>query len=403
LVIAEYFPPTVGGASTRAYNVVKGLLAMGHRIVVITAFPDDIPKNESQIYSYPFLVFSIGQQLKVIRVWMPPLSHAGFARRLVLFLSFCISSLFTLPIVGKIDVVWAANPNFFSMGPAIIYGLSRGTPIVRDVGDLWPEVIYDLGYMSSALVRRLLNIVSKITYIFPKAITPISESQKEYIKSHYNIPETKIFVIENGVDVSLFHPEKVDPNFYGEGFIVMYSGVLGVVYDFDVILEAARNLLSYDEIRFVIRGFGECQREIEEKIMEYQLTNVFLDTRVVDEDILNIVLNSAKVFVLPMKPIESTEMGLPTKVFEYQALGKPIICCSNGEPGRYINLTSSGLVTKAGDSKALADAILRLYEDRELQLKLGMNGLKYVSENVTCEKIGFRMYEIFKRVKHGCS
>jgi glycosyltransferase involved in cell wall biosynthesis len=49
---------------------------------------------------------------------------------------------------------------------------------------------------------------------------------------------------------------------------------------------------------------------------------------------------------------------------------------------------------KPGDSKALARAVLKLYNDRELARVLGWNGLSYVSKNLTSDHIGNRMYNI---------
>ena len=39
LIIAQYFPPDMGGSSSRAYNVAKGMAKLGHNVNVITAFP----------------------------------------------------------------------------------------------------------------------------------------------------------------------------------------------------------------------------------------------------------------------------------------------------------------------------------------------------------------------------
>ena len=39
LVLAQYFPPDMGGGSTRASNVVKGLLSKGCEVKVVAAFP----------------------------------------------------------------------------------------------------------------------------------------------------------------------------------------------------------------------------------------------------------------------------------------------------------------------------------------------------------------------------
>ena len=87
-------------------------------------------------------------------------------------------------------------------------------------------------------------------------------------------------------------------------------------------------------------------------------------------------------------------LGLPTKIFEYQSYGKPIICVSDGEPARYVKATKSGLVVKPGDAKDLVAAILKLYNDRNLSSVLGSNGWQYVSDNLTMEEIGKRMYTV---------
>ena len=39
LVLPQYFPPDMGGGSTRASNVVKGLLSKGCDVTVVAAFP----------------------------------------------------------------------------------------------------------------------------------------------------------------------------------------------------------------------------------------------------------------------------------------------------------------------------------------------------------------------------
>ncbi len=404
LVIAQRFPPDVGGACTRVHNAVNGLQELGHEIVIIAAFPRDHQcKMLSRYNSVAFTREYNADCTEFFRVWVPPLYYRGFRARFLMFLSFTWSALFPLPLIGKINVIWAANPNFFSMFPAVVYSLVYRVPIVRNVDDLWPEVVYDLGYLKSSLLKKLLDFVSKVTYVIPKAITPISRSYKKVIMDRYNIDGNKIFVIEHGVDNNIFHPTIVKKNLYGDNFVVMYSGKLGFAYDFDVILEAARNLSPFDDIKFVLRGFGERRREIGNKIMKHGLTNVVLDKRFVDKKELTYILNSAHIFIISMKALEAPEQGLPTKILEYQACGKPIICCSEGEAARYVNLTRSGLVIKPGDSQTLAKAILRLYKNRKLLEKLGTNGWKHVSQNLTLEKIGELMSDVLLKAKAGYS
>jgi len=119
-----------------------------------------------------------------------------------------------------------------------------------------------------------------------------------------------------------------------------------------------------------------------------------LFTRFLLKDELAALLNSADVFMLPMATMSFVDLGLPTKVFEYQAYGKPIICVSNGEAARYVESTRSGLIIKPKDAGGFAEAIIRLYRNRKLITGLGRNGRQYVIDNLTAEKTGERMYDV---------
>jgi colanic acid biosynthesis glycosyl transferase WcaI len=392
LVLAQYFYPDMGGGSTRASNVVKGLLSKGCEITVVTAFPHypygKVPKE----YKRKAIVSERFSFAKVFRVWIPALPHSSPLKRMFLHFCFCVSSLFALPFVGKVDVVWGANPNLFSFFPSFIYGIVKRVPLARNVDDLWPEVFYELGYVKSKFAQMVLDFMAWLSYVVPAAITPISEGYKRSIVSKYGISPEKVHVIEVGVD-------RVEPlsSYWNskDKFVLMYSGVLGLGYDFDVVLEAAHFLNRNADIAFIIRGVGEMAPKLEKAIRERGLENVTLDTRFLPKDDLIALLDSADAFMLPMAVMSFVDLGLPTKIFEYQAYGKPIICVSSGEAARYVELTKSGLVVKPQDANGLASAIINLYKNRDFGAVLGMNGREYVSEHLTSKKIGERLYTVF--------
>lgn len=72
------------------------------------------------------------------------------------------------------------------------------------------------------------------------------------------------------------------------------------------------------------------------------------------------------------------------------------MCCSSGEPGRYVSETESGVVVKPGDYEALAGAVLYLRENRGVAEKLGGSGRRYVENNMSIEKISSKMIRVFK-------
>lgn len=100
--------------------------------------------------------------------------------------------------------------------------------------------------------------------------------------------------------------------------------------------------------------------------------------------------------LLPLSGLGSIEMGLSSKLYEYQAAEKPIICCSSGQPGRYVSETESGIVVKPGDFEALAKAVLYLRENQDVAEKLGASGRRYVEGNLSIEKISLKMKKLFE-------
>lgn len=394
LVISQYFPPDIGGGSTRAFNAVTGLHQKGCDLKIVTAFPHYPHGRVSPIYKRKALKLEEIQGMKLIRVWIPALPHDSIVHRILLHFSFAVSSLFAAPFVGQVDLIWAVNPNLFSFFPALVYSFVKRKPIVRNVDDLWPEVFYDLGLVKSKVLKRLLDFLAWLSYSVSVAITPISPGYKRKIMNKYKISGEKIHVVEVGVHDIVASASPISQATKGS-FVIMYSGALGVGYDFQIVLRAAHFLENHKDIIFVIRGMGECEHEIRRMMKKLELHNVTINTNYLSRSKLVSVLSSADVFLLPMKQAKAVEEGLPTKIFEYQALRKPIICSSQGEPAAYINSTKSGLVVEPGNYEALAAAILELYKDRKLAWELGTNGYRNVSQNLTSQRIGERLYAVF--------
>lgn len=390
VIISQYLPPDISGGGTRAYNYAKCLAQRDYNVTVITAHPhlhSPVPKE----YKRKTTVREKVDNINIIRVWVPSLLHTSAKKRIILHLSFILFSL--IPLFSlKPDVIFASEPNLFSIIPAYIYSKLRGGKVVRVVDDLWPEIIYERGYVKSRILKKILNSLANFSYTYPRFILPLTQEAKEYIENAYHINPHKIIVLEHGVDTSIYHYQEKESS----NFCLMYSGVLVESYDFDIIIEAAKRLQKKD-IKFVIRGKGHLLSYLEEKKIKYNLDNLSFDTNIVPFDQLSGVLSKADVLIIPMKNEQTLNMSLPTKILEYQALGRPIICCSNGSPGKYVERTKSGIRVDYGDLSAFVEAILKLKNDPVLRKNLGYNGRIYVEENLTFEKIGKRLSDIVEQ------
>jgi glycosyltransferase involved in cell wall biosynthesis len=398
LIVAQYFPPDMGGGATRAYNVAKGLSKAGCAVTVVSAFPHYPTGNIPEEYRWKPLSVEYESELKVIRTFVPPLASEGFVKRVLLFASFVVSSLFALPFVGKVDVVWAANPNVISFYPSFVYRIVKRCPLVQNVDDLWPEALYDLGVSERSFVATLGELMARAAYRFASLITPISPDYVNTIAGKYQTGRSKICVIPAGVDLDKFKCRQEDPPSENGKFTVLYIGAFSPAYDFDQVFKAAKLLAPFSDVEFVIQGGGELSNTLKFKVKSMELSNVKIVDRIVSRDEVTRILSKAGVVLLPLNGIGSIEMGISSKLYEYQAAGKPIICCSRGQPGRYVSETESGIVVKPGDYEALAKAVLYLRENYSVVEKLGASGRRYVESNLSIEKIGLKMKDIFKSI-----
>jgi len=404
LIIAQYFPPDLGGSATRACNAAKGLVLNGCKVTVVTAFPHyphgKIPKE------YRWKPFKIEwlKKIKVIRTFIFPLESKGLARRIILFGSFIMSSLFVLPLVEKIDVIWAANLDVTSMIPAMIYSKvkripkrTRRIPIILNVDDLSVRDLYDLKLVKEgSVISKIAELVTRILYMKAEALTPISKGYARYLSKMYGVEKSRIHVIRGGVDLSMFNPVASQQNTRRK-FSVMYTGAFSVAYDFEQVFKAAKIIEEKDgDVEFFLQGKGELANYIKSKIKELNLKNVKIMEKVFSREKVAELLSQADTLILPLRDFGEPYLGISSKLYEYQAAGKPIICCAEGQPADYVKETKSGIVVKPGDHEKLAETVICLKENPEKAREMGRKGRRYVENNVTIETVGLELKKVLE-------
>jgi glycosyltransferase involved in cell wall biosynthesis len=400
LIIAQYFPPDLGGSSTRAYNVAKGLSLNGCNVTVIAAFPHYPHGRIPAEYRWKPLKVEWMGRIKVIRTFMPPIRSVGFFRRILLIASFAFSALFAMPIIGKVDVIWTS-----SWIPGLIYGTVKRRPVALNVDDLTLEDLVDLELMrEDSFILKVAERIYKFFLVKADAVTPISPGYTEILSKKYCVKPDRIHVVRGGVDLSVFKPYPSKHN--NNKFTVLYSGAFSVAYDFETVFKAAKIIEEVDrDVEFVIQGAGELLNHMISRINDLGVKNVRIINKVLSREAVAELLSQADVLILPLAKFKKPYRGFSSKLYEYQAMGKPIICCADGQPAEHIQMTFSGLIVKPGDYEALAKAIIWLKENPKLALEMGGNGRRYVEKEASIEAIGSKMKQILQALiaKHGQS
>jgi len=269
-------------------------------------------------------------------------------------------------------------------------------PVALNEDDLTLEDLVDLRLISKdSLVLRIAEWVYRVFLVKADAVTPISLGYIETLSKKYCVKASRIHVVRGGVDLSVFKPSGHKRE--SGKFAVLYSGGFSVAYDFEMVFRAAKIVEEVDsDVEFVVQGKGELLDSMLSKIAELNVKNVKIVDRLLSREAVAELLGEADVLVLPLVEYEKPYRGMSSKLYEYQAVGKPIICCSRGLPSAYVKETNSGLTVCPGDHEALAKAVISLKQNSKLARTMGENGRKYVESEASIEAIGSKMKEIFE-------
>ena len=399
LIISELFPPDLGGGATRALNLAKGLTRLGIKVTVVAGVPHYPLGRIPPGYQWKPFILDRSGPFEVFRTFMFPLASEGLWKRLILFATFMTSAIFPIFKVRKPDLVFASNPNTLSLFPSLVYGKLHSCPVILNVDDLWPESLYDLHMLSSPLMAGVSERVAKMAYRMANVICPISPAYVDIITGKYDVPSGKVRVVPGGVDLTLF-PRASPRTRVKDTYEVVYIGALSPAYDFHQVIQTAKLLESEPGLTVRIQGSGEMAKSIAAEIRSKNATNIRFVEGVVPREEAARVMMKADALVLPLGKYENIQRGMSSKIYEYQAAGKPIVCCSDGMPGRYVRETNSGIVVTPGDASKLADALRELKSNRALGDELGRNGRRHVEESLSVEAISKQLVQVWLDVSN---
>jgi colanic acid biosynthesis glycosyl transferase WcaI len=387
LYLSQYFPPEMGAPAGRAAELSRLWVEDDHEVTVLTGFPNHPTGIVPPEYRRKFrrlVARDTYHGVNVVRTWLLPFPNRKAYERILNYSSFCISSAATGVFLDQPDVVIATSPQ-------LLVGLSgwwlarcNGVPFVFEVRDLWPESLaaVGMGSQNSPLHRSLAKIAGFL-YRSCDRLVVVTPAFKDYLIEHWRVPQEKIFVVENGVETSLFR--RLAPNLAirrelgAEGkFVASYIGTMGNAHGLETLLEAATLLCERaPKILFLLVGEGAEKARIVSLARSRGLTNVrFVDQKAREKIPAYITASDACLVLL--KRTELFKTVLPTKMLEFMSCARPVILGVDGHARKVLEEANAGIFITPEDPAALADAVMRLADDPALGESLGRNGRQHV-------------------------
>lgn len=398
LVVSQYFWPEAFIIN----DLVRKLAQDGHRIVVATGKPNYPTGKISSGYRRSGVQFeTFADQVTVVRLPMVPRGNGSAANLIMNYLSFTFSGLLRLPWLVRrrpfdVVLVFAVSPLTAAI-PAILVSKCKGTHLALWIQDLWPESLSATGLVRNRLV--LGAVATMVRWIYRCSDTLLVQSKAFFEPISKYADKEKIryfpnFAPEIYDNVTSDLPENVRCALAGR-FTVVFAGNMGKVQSLSTILDAARALRDYPDIRIVFVGTGSEAASIRQTVDEEKLTNVHF-TGFLERTLMPTVFKSADVLLVTLTESPALSRTIPSKVQSYMQAGRPIIGSLNGEGARTINTAGAGLTVPAGDGKALATSILTLYSMPAIKREaMGVAGRAYFEAHFELNAAAKQLIEIF--------
>ena len=348
LILTLYYPPDLSAGAFRAGALVQALREHSPAldIDVITSMP-----SRYHSFSAPAAERESDGQLTIRRLTLP--SHRGDMRSQAWSYGRFAMSAARAASERRYDLVLATSSRLMTAALGAWVSRRAGVPLYLDIRDLFVDTMNEvLPARVAPMVRPALSAVERWTVRRAAKLNLVSPGFESYMKSRY--PHIPLSFFTNGIDDDFMVPAQNLSAPRGEPMNVVYAGNMGDGQGLHLIVPAIAAALG-DRARFRLIGDGGRRAHLADALNAAGASNVTLlppmsRTNLIAE------YQAADVLFLHLNDYEAFTRVLPSKVFEYAALGKPIWAGVAGYAADFIR----GQVTNAAVFPPCdADAALR--------------------------------------------
>ncbi len=337
-------------------KLIQEMIAAGHEIWLLQVqkkdgrMPDEL-KDEPKLH--------------VINTPQEQAEKSNFALRYLKGFQYYKQSEKKLKEIPQIDVIFLQSNNNAIV--PVKFARKLHIPVVYNVQDIFPIDAMVIGKLSKRhpafIVARALQAKA---YKKADRVVTISEDLKKTIQREgrqdvdviynwsyqnepYHIPaEKNHFLLSNNIRRE-------------DGFRVVYAGNVGQMMEGEMIVQSAKILSGYNDIKFYIIGEGSGLKKLKARVEEEGLRNVlFYPRQPMEYAQDNYCAADVNVNPVPKSVIYTC---MPSKTATCLLSEQPTVVSMDldSDMAKKLNTVDQWTVVAPGDAQAMADAILRVY------------------------------------------
>jgi glycosyltransferase involved in cell wall biosynthesis len=310
-----------------------------------------------------------------VTVYRLPLEHhrRGIPRYLFEYSTFFLLVFFQLTWLSmrkRYRVVEVDTPPDFVVFAAIVPRL-MGAKVILYLFDHVPELLMEkTGVGSNHWAVKALRLIEKCSVRWVNHVIGTQLINKQVVERH-GVPSSRISVVLNVPNDAIFDHEPV-PSVSRDQFFLITHGSLLEKYGVQTLVKAAPLVRKeIPNLRIRIVGTGEYRPELEELSASLGVSDCITFSGFIPNPEIPRCISEADIGVVTIAT--TTNPMLPNKLFEYLAMGKPVITSAIPAIQAYFD-DRAVMYYQPDDEADLARCVIELYrspEKREALAKAG--------------------------------
>lgn len=381
LLLTEIFPPTVGGSGRLFWEVYSRLPPEQYLIAAA-----DVPGAAEFDRTHRHTVFRLPMQLgdRGLRNWASLryyLRTVWRVKRLVrehgIRMLHCGRNLPEGFVGYMVHKLCGVSYLFVSHG--------------EDIGVT--KTSREMTWMTRRVMRRAIGAVAN------------SFNTRRMLLEEWGYPESKIHVIQPGVDATKFTPAPPDERLRAEmGWagrsVLLTVGRLQKRKGHDMVIRALPAVRAkHPNVLYAIVGKGEEETSLRTLAAEVGVADAVQFLGGLDDAQMTKCYQQCDLFVLANRTIGVGDIeGFGMVLLEAQACGKGVVAGDSGGTGETMSVPTTGRIVNCDGPEKLAGVLTELLRDPAELAAMGRRGRAWVEERFDWPQVATRAAEVFERL-----
>lgn len=280
-------------------------------------------------------------------------------------------------------------------------------PITLDLHENRPEIMKYYFHVKRRLGKVLIKprVWKKFEFRYIKkadnVITVTKEAANYYIENTSESSK-KFCVVPNTVRKSFYLDYHIYDDIiskYKDSFTLLYLGDTGLRRGLNTVLESLKFLIPLiPNIKVVIVGKSKEDGVLKDYVIKNNYQRYVSFTGWQDFNLFQSYILASRIGICPIHKNLHHNTTYANKIFQYMALGKPIVVSDCTSQKNLVEKYRCGLVFSDRNSKDFADKIMTIYKDKDYYKELSKNASSSVENNLNWETTSESLTNIYNSI-----